>query len=327
MKASSLTSGKTVICPQCLKKIVVPHKSDRKAEQLYLNMKQNGGSVVAKTSQPQKKQSPANFVTLEKDEVDKWIDDFWTSLPEDDTRGESEILPETTNKNSTVTNKNIQYKNIQYKNNTQQNQTTTDEQHTILHNNKNYLLTILLVFCISFAAGFVTSSFLIGGKTSLLADSDNKNNTVDKSVIRVEGKLSYKNEFGVKKPDADATILFIPAEARTAIPISSDGFRAANGTLDPNNDNVQRITELGGIVQRTGAGGEFKFSLKSEGNYVAIMISSHVKRTNVTQLPPEIINYLKKFFRNPAGLIDDFRVEKDEYNIKGGTQIIHKTFE
>ncbi|MDR1479291.1 MAG: hypothetical protein LBJ00_10145 [Planctomycetaceae bacterium] len=104
------------------------------------------------------------------------------------------------------------------------------------------------------------------------------------------------------------------------------GFLADDGTFDPN-DNIQRIIELGGVVQRASANGGFTFSLKRSGNYNAILISSHLKHTNATQLLPEIVNYLKKFFRGPIVLIKDYCVEKEEYNITKGTQFINKTFE
>jgi hypothetical protein len=195
-----------------------------------------------------------------------------------------------------------------------------------LRNDIYLFIVLLLVCCVSFVLGFVIRGFWGGGGNTVFLSSATEGSTAN-PTIQIEGKLSYKDEFGVKVPDVDATILFIPLESRTTIPIPASGFRADEGTFDPNNDNIQRIVELGGIVQRTGIDGGFKFSLKSEGKYVAIMISSHAKRTNATQLPPEVVNYLKKFFQNPTELISDFRVEKEEYNINTGIQIIHKTFE
>jgi hypothetical protein len=330
-------SDKTIVCPQCLKQLVIPDKSDPQAEQLYLYMKQKGNDKETTAPRRKKSQQQTNAAAFEKDEVDKWIDEFWTTLPENNTRNKPAILsnaqnkklPQNNNANNNANNINNANaaNNATRKNNTtkKQNENQTESQQLILRNDKILLVAILLTFFLSFPAGFVLRGFFVAGNSHRAVNEGVDGN--GNAIVKVEGKLSYKNEFGVKTPDADATILFIPVEAKTPTLISTKGLRADDGIFDPNNDNIQRITELGGIVQRTGADGGFNFTLKSSGKYVAIMISSHAKRTNATQLPPEIINYLTKFFKNPTNLPADFRIEKDEYNINNGTQIIHKTFE
>ncbi|MDR1289773.1 MAG: hypothetical protein LBK06_01080 [Planctomycetaceae bacterium] len=328
MKASSITSGKTIICPQCLKKIVVPDKPDPKAEQLYLHIKKNGiDKIKGNRQKSAKPQTQTSIGAIERDEVDKWIDDFWTTLPDADSHAKPSTLHD--NKKQTDT--------PNTKNNTQQNPASnpvsnkeSKEKQLILRNDKTLrvvIISVVLTFIICFPAGFATREFLDVGNSGRGLFSNAPDDNSDKSEIRIEGKLSYKNEFGIKLPDADATILFLPSNAQTPVPISPDGLRVDDGAFEPNKDNVQRIMELGGIVQRTGANGGFNFSLKSGGTYNMIMISSHLKRTDATQLPPEVVNYLKKFFRNPIELVKDYRVEKEEYNINNGTQIIHKTFE
>ncbi|MDR0392345.1 MAG: hypothetical protein LBH59_10595 [Planctomycetaceae bacterium] len=308
MKASHLTSGRTVVCPQCLKKIVVPHETDSKAEQLYLQMKKNGGVNKTKNSTQQNEQPQTNLSILDDDEFEQWMDDVRAFAPE----------------NNNIHNEPATFAD---KDNIVNNQTTSERKHEFILRNDIYLfIVLLLVCCVSFVLGFVIRGFWSDAGNTVFLYNATEGSTAN-PTIQIEGKLSYKNEFGVKVPDVDATILFIPLESRTTIPIPASGFRADEGTFDPNNDNIQRIVELGGIVQRTGIDGGFKFSLKSKGKYVAIMISSHAKRTNATQLPPEVVNYLKKFFQNPIELISDFRVEKEEYNINTGIQIIHKTFE
>jgi hypothetical protein len=302
-----------------LKKIVVPDVSDPKAEQLYLHIKRNGLNKITNSQQSPKTQLPTGFGTLEADEVDKWIEDFWTSLPDADSHDKPLVLPHTKKQTTDTEN-----------NNSSQKITPNKEKQTILRSIKNRklaVLLILLVFIIGFVSGFVFNEIGVIGKSGRGILSNTVGDNSGELEIRVEGKLSYKNEFGVKLPDVDATILFLPVEAQTPVPISPIGFRADNGTFDPNNDNVQRIIELGGIVQRAGANGGFAFTLKNSGNYNAILISSHLKRTNATQLPPEIVNYLRKFFRDPIELIKDYRIEKEEYNITNGTQFINQTFE
>jgi hypothetical protein len=327
MKASSITSGKTIICPQCLKKIVVPDKPDPKAEQLYLHIKKNGiNKIKGNQQQSAKPQSQTGFGAIEKDEVDKWIDDFWTTLPDADSHAKPSTLQDTKKQTAAPNTKN----NTRQKPTSNKENKESKEKRLILRNDKTWravILSVVLTFIIGFSAGFATREFWNVGNSGrgLLSNAPDDNS--DKAEIKIEGKLSYKNEFGIKLPDADATILFLPLNAQTPVPISPDGLRVDDGAFEPNKDNVQRIIELGGIVQRTGANGGFAFSLKSGGAYNAIMISSHLKRTDATQLPPEVVNYLKKFFRNPTELFKDYRVEKEEYNITNGTQIIHKTFE
>jgi hypothetical protein len=325
MKASSQTSGKSIVCPQCLKKIVVPKESDPKAEQLYYHTKQKKSDNTAKNSNSQQTLNQTHPQSTELNEIDKWIDDFWIPLPKDNIPSKKPSALPNLNNNREISADNARTQTQTQTQNQNQNQNQLVSKRSLLHNNKYLFAVILLVFLISFFAGFIFNELWRIRYSK--HDINNKKEISDKENIHVEGKLSYRNEFGVKRPDVDATILFLPTEARNTIPISIDGLRTDNGIFDPNNDNVQRIIELGGAVQRTDANGKFAFPLKTSGDYIAIMISSNVQRTTVTQLSPEIINYLKKFFKNPEKLIDKFRVEKEEYNINKGTQIIHKTFE
>ncbi|MDR1923356.1 MAG: hypothetical protein LBQ66_03185 [Planctomycetaceae bacterium] len=340
MKLGSQMSGRVVVCPQCLKKLVVPSKSDPKAEQLYNYMRQKRTTeknnsqkpIPAKVTAPSNLQN--NLGTLETDEVDKWIDEFWTSINDNDTdnkpfdlinQGDFDPFANNDSPNNQTTN-----------NNTTTDPTINNDTIAIGFVGLKSILSayrwlVLVTILVIFFAGFLGGFFLgyatnSTGRIANHIDPVETGNIANKKIM-LKGTLSYRNEFGVKTPDADATILCIPKEARTPVLISCKGLRADEGNFDPNSDNIHRIMELGGVVQRTGADGKFEFELKSEGSYMVIMVSSHLRRTNATQLPPTIIDELKKIFQNPSDLFSDFCVDKDEYNISQGTQFVNKTFE
>lgn len=118
--------GKTVICPQCEKKVEVPFESDSKAEELYCFLKgkkrekrgknrkspspppapipeslapipRNVSELDEDLDRPVKALTDGTFEHVKPSDIERWIAEFWAGVPEQERRDYQQV----SNKNQT----------------------------------------------------------------------------------------------------------------------------------------------------------------------------------------------------------------------------------
>jgi len=299
MKIGPQMFGRIVVCPQCGKRIEVPFESDPKAEALYYFMKQQRAGEKAT------EQAVRKGPLTEPDEFDRWIDEFWMSVPDHHIEGNAVPPP---------------WKPAE----SEQAQSALAP---LWNRQTRWLFRLLLVvvFLLGCFGGFILHFLFVSGRAGGRETSAVPETATSSQNIRVEGELSYRNSEGARMPDADAVVLFLPLDRIPAIPISSHGLVPNDVRFDPDGEASQQIKELGGVFQRTGADGSFAFPLRDEGRYLALTISSHLHRDE-QGLSPATIRDLQRFFRDPHELLGDYCYAREEYDVKPGTYLIRQTF-
>lgn len=337
MKVGPQMFGRTVVCPQCGGRLEVPFQSDPKAEDLYRFMKQKRAeeksaisaisvvdAAVGKTSvsrpasaksEPRTTDLPfqrEKFEELEPDEVDRWIEEFWATIPE--------------NGDSAIRNVPVPKKRAERQHSESEGFIGSVEDLAESYRNRS----VRILFRLALAAVFVVGLFAGFALHVAVRDADRSaRNTMqtedfsDKAVIR--GELYYRGLDGRRIPDADAVVIFLPADRIPAVPISCTELGPGGG-MGENRDGMTQIEELGGAFCRTGADGTFSQDFQRSGRYLALMISAHVRRSG-PELPPETLLDLQRFFSDPAVLLGEYRFVREEYEIGRGVHFIRETFQ
>ncbi|MDR1963435.1 MAG: hypothetical protein LBQ50_06625 [Planctomycetaceae bacterium] len=334
-------AGQTVVCPQCGERLTVPAQSVAQAEMLYQFLKRKritektekaektAERIAKKTRTTSLQQQPAglpvpvqergnaetdeepNFSLeeLDHEDVDRWIKEFWTTQPKG---------------NEIVTDQPFTAEPAESARSIPENreiEAMTFRQH------QTWLLFrtwLFIVFLLGFVGGFSICLFVTDFRKGD-SESNGSARAVPSSENLVTGKLFYRGIDGERIPDADAVVLFLPLDRIPTFPISGVGLRPGDSHLLSTGDSVQQIEEMGGMFQRTNADGTFSFQYKNKGRYLALMISSHSKRSD-SEPDTATLRELQRFFRNPKELLDNYRFNREEYELEQGKYMIRQTF-
>lgn len=342
MKIGPQMLGRTVVCPRCEKKVEVPLESDPKAEELFrfikekrAREKQQGKHDAAETFEaltdedkdlmltpppllPGTTEKPIGefnegiFEHLESDEIDCWIKEFWNSNAE-----RSGIIQKSTKDGEAG------------KSRPESLATGIEDADSALRNRGARTLVRLLLMIVFLLGGIV--GFLLHALTDYLHRDSNTAVTttllLDSNTTLVRGLLTYRDDNGNTLPDADAVVVILPKDHVPAMPWTSGGLRPNDPNYDPMSENVQQIEELGGQFLRTGTDGYFVAEILLQGHYILLTISSHATRSEARkEIDPVILNDLKRFFRNPVDLVDNYCFQKDEFYFVPGVYFIRQTF-
>jgi hypothetical protein len=299
-------AGISVICPQCGKNVTVPPQSVPKAEQLYQFLKQKRTEAKSVPNPitgnpPAVPLDPSNleetFGNIGENELSRWLDEFWTTVSTDgDFNGE---YPESA-VNGTVPDADIAATLVRY------------QQFIVL-----YKILLGVVFLVGIALGLFAHALYVRHE---IAASTAKLAHTQKNVVI--GNLYYLDVNGERLPDADAVVIFLPMDRLPPFKFASSGLRPADRL---EGDNVQQIEEFGGRCLRTGADGSFEFPYQKDRRYFVLMISAHVEREN-SEIDLASLRTLKKYFRNPVELLDQFCFHYEELQTSQETINFPHTF-
>ena len=330
MKIGASMLGKSVVCPDCRNRIEVPFQSDPRAETLYLRMKQHppgqaspmppsSAQSVLPTQQsspkPQSRPSspgpspvpaPAEPSRAAIEQIDDWIEELWADIPD------GGIVPESRRSRSplrgeaadTATGPPPSGNSVSIR--------------TLWGDPAARKLAVTLfaiVFVIGVGSGIVLRSLVVPGR------STGKDSAASANVVAVNGKLSFETPDDKLMSDADAVVIFLPIGNIPIVPFNGRGLRPQDGS-EPVEDEpievVQQIEELGGRCIRADADGKFSFSVDAAGRYLGILISSHSIRPAETKWNAETDRNLRRFFREPAELVGNYRFLCEEYDLRKG---------
>jgi hypothetical protein len=312
IKIGEPMAGRTVRCPQCGKPIVVPRSTEQQAQELYQTQVATAKSRVVPPPLPNAAGQPMaakpSKTADTESNLDDWIDQFWTSIPEEESTVKPPLappFPSPQNVSESATN------------------ALRQKQTLVL-----FRIWLAIIFIIGFVFGFAFRSFFLG-KT---------NNTQDPSGVTVNsapaltdsvitGKLYYRGVGREKLPDADAVILFIPKDKTPAVSMSVKGLRP-DDNAGAGGEGVQQIEEMQGLFCRAGANGEFSIPYKRSGKYLAIFISAQLTRPDESEgLDRETLKTLKLYFKRPQDLVGNYTYISEEYEFTSGTYNLRLMFQ
>lgn len=273
MKVGPQMFGRTVVCPQCGGRLEVPFRSDPKAEDLYRFMKQKRAEEKAAISSIDNAsgKTPVSesirqetFEELEPDEVDRWIDEFWATIPE--------------NGNSATPNAPVPRKRTERQHSESDGFAGSIEDWAESYKNRSvrllFRLALAVVFVTGLCAGFVIHAVVRNDGNSVHHTPHGEESS---NPIVVRGELFYRGLDGRRIPDADAVVILLPSDRIPGVPISCSGLEPGSGFRD-RVIGMTEIEESGGVFCRTGADGTFSSELHREGRYLVLMISAHIER-------------------------------------------------
>lgn len=296
--------GRIVVCPQCGQRIEVPFESDPNAESLYRFMKQKRAEEKAARSEDTPTVDRTDFEDLEPDEVDRWIDEFWATVPENGDVSRDRIPhPHRPPGGPGSVAESVELTLGAF---------ATGK--TWFHFN----VLLVIVFLLGVCGGFLFHYVLVG------FPEREQPRAAAELPLAVEGRLQYRTPEGDRIPDADAVVLLLPLDRIPALTVSGSGLRPDDKGAEPG-AAAQVIEEWGGVFRRTGVDGSFGFSLPLEGRYLVLAISSHARR-EVLESDPATLQQLSRFFRDPLELLEEYCFVCEEYDFVRGTTILRYTF-
>jgi hypothetical protein len=214
-------------------------------------------------------------------------------------------------------------------------------------------LTLLLVSGLSFLAGFLVHAQFFaasGGSTNgsapPLADRSETaprplpeggsssgiptaESTTDAAHPRsVEGRITYRSAEGNSKPDAGATVIFLPRSRSSSVKLPIVGFRPADHQEDREIARAA-VRALGGDVCQAGEDGRFAAHLEQAGSYHVLVLSHYQQRDEFDQrLSDGVKSILSDYFDRPEQLPGRRRYHLGQVSFRGAeTEIWDYTFE
>ncbi|MDR0870879.1 MAG: hypothetical protein LBN39_08820 [Planctomycetaceae bacterium] len=327
IKIGEPMAGQVVLCPQCNHELNVPSRSDPKAENLFQYMKkkraeEKAASIVDSLTAGQNKQKkqpvplplPPEITEYDetgKDDVVRWIDQFWTSIPETEENGTARgEMPHTLKPPPPVP---------QEPKKLPEQAPAEPETMTMRRQQTRMLFRVWLcaVCLLCFTGGFLVHSALFG--------TSRKHGTVSAEPLTeacVTGTLYYR-DLSRRRPDADAAVLFLPVKNPPVFPMTSKGLRP--GDEPDTGEGIQQLGEIEGLFVKTGVDGSFSVPYKP-GRYIAVFISSHSEREKETEPDKATITALEKYFKDPKELLGRCRFICDEYEFAAGKYVLQLTF-
>ena len=323
MKIGASMLGKSVVCPDCEMRIEVPFLSDPRAESLCRRMTQLGLPPTPSESSaqpaPLAQKSPPNpqsrsgvsslsplSAELSRPEVerlDDWIERLWMDVPDSGVVSESRHDPVTlSNTNSEPVDEG---KKVPL---------TIGRLGAAPAIPQPMAMFLAFVFLIGVVSGFLLRPLIVSDRNTVGAENT-------KQMATVIGKLTFETPDEKPMPDADAVVIFLPIARIPIVPFSGRTLRPHDGTeatVSEPSEAIQQIEELGGHYFRADAEGKFSFSVDTAGWYLGILISSHAVRSEEAKWNAETDRNLRRYFREPADLLGNYRFRCDEYELKQG---------
>jgi hypothetical protein len=167
-------------------------------------------------------------------------------------------------------------------------------------------------------AGAMVVSFLSGLWVGRYVWSDSRGSPYQRGHrgrisggVLVEGRLTYRPDPLSGRPDAGAAVILLPADRTPSQTIPVAGLRV-HEALRPNSPGYRAVTELGGAVERTGAGGEFMVVV-APGTYYVLLISRSAQRPAGEPIRPSDLAEMRKYFYAAEDLIGPSKYHWAQY--------------
>ncbi len=116
-----------------------------------------------------------------------------------------------------------------------------------------------------------------------------------RDAVLIRGSAHYRNDRGLKTPDADAAIVIVPKDAIAEHKIDIKGLRPRDPAPTEKNPAIQAIELLDGAYARTDRIGKFSVVLRP-GEYWVLALSRHAARPASQPPKPDDLDLLGRYF-------------------------------
>jgi hypothetical protein len=311
IKIGEQMAGRSVKCPQCGKRLVVPSQSDTTAEAVFVAQRAKRELDKEQQDEPQRKGLSGIFFKKRQSNksanIDEWLNDFWQS---------AEIIDEPANDGNVNAPPRIPI--TQRNDNVPISETTPlslEPQHEsffascvalIPEKNRLPLMWISIGLCIGFILGVAVHSEILkrsqnvaNNKIEEIGEPTNASITKP-NQIAVIGTLRVTTASDGVQPDTGAVVIFLPFNKPPAILFSHEGLQP-DSNPHSQHEAKQMIDESGGAFELTDTNGQYNVMLE-KGEYLLIFISTQ-KRNENTPLPNETQANIQRFFKTPENVI------------------------
>jgi hypothetical protein len=127
-------------------------------------------------------------------------------------------------------------------------------------------------------------------------------------AVLIRGSVHYRNDRGLKTPDADAVIVIVPKDAIAEHKIDIKGLRPRDPAPTEKNPAIQAIELLDGAYARADRMGKFSVVLRP-GSYWVLALSRHVARPASQPPKPDDLDLLGRYFLRGGDLLGTAKYE------------------
>jgi hypothetical protein len=315
IKIGDQMSGRSVKCPQCGKRLVVPGQSDTTAEMVFAAQRAKREADKEQQDEPQRKGLSGIFSFKKRspnksDNIDTWLNDFWQT---------AEIIDEPTNNNASLPPRLVTSPpqlNDAVRDTIPETTSLEPIRESFIascialipEQNRLPLMWVSIGLCIGFILGIAVhseiqrrSQVITNNKTEITIEPTNAIQT-RQNQIAINGTLRVKIADEGVQPDAGAVVIFLPFNKPPAIQFSHEGLRPdSNPQLQ--HEAKQMVDESGGAFELTDTNGQYNVMLE-KGEYLLIFISTQ-KGTENAPLPNETQTNIQRFFKTPENLVGE----------------------
>ena len=123
----------------------------------------------------------------------------------------------------------------------------------------------------------------------------------------VSGKVSLVPQNGAKRGDEGAVVVVLPADKLPGKPLPISGLRPGDPPVAKGDATLAVLAEFGAATARADDSGAFALSVPTAESYRILILSAHATRGPNGPLEQSDILELKKYFDDPAELLQHCR--------------------
>lgn len=138
----------------------------------------------------------------------------------------------------------------------------------------------------------------------------------------ITGQVTYNAGDHLPTPDAGATVLLLPEDARPEEKAAIAPFRPGGPPLDPADPALATLQQIGGDVAQADAEGKFRLRAPQTGLYFLLILSAHLDRGG-QRPPPEHLAEIGRYFESAPELLGDSRYAWTRRRIREHDTIAH----
>jgi hypothetical protein len=142
----------------------------------------------------------------------------------------------------------------------------------------------------------------------------------------VFGQLQYKSEGDRLRPDADSTILILPAEHRPGPNerASIEGLRPQDPRPNETNSALRAIQAMGGSYARSDDQGRYQVRVSEPGTYFVLFVSANAYRENDEELDKTDLAQIGRYVLPATDLLGDHAYHWESVAINRDRMIDHQ---
>ena len=127
-------------------------------------------------------------------------------------------------------------------------------------------------------------------------------NGVETSKPAIQGRITYENEDGDRRPDRQARVLVFPQQRTGQRKLDITGLRAGD-SADDFRSAAAAFRAMGGDVTLVEEDGSFEISLPAAGTYHILVLSNFQPRDTAEAIEGSLLNLLSQYFDRSEQLL------------------------